>query len=102
SGVAIGCKLGIAEAASPVKPARGSGAALGSAPFCSQARRSPGLVAAGRIADPAGRVGSSLTISPIGVVPAVGPLAKAPIRYDTAPTSLPSTYTGLPLMPETT
>ena len=41
-------------------------------------------------------------ISAIGVMPAIGSLENAPSEYDTAPTSLPSMYTGLPLMPAMT
>src|SRR5215813_13547099 len=37
-----------------------------------------------------------------GVIPAIGSFEKVPIRYARAPTSLPSMYTGLPLMPATT
>ena len=42
------------------------------------------------------------SISPIGVTPAIGSLENSPMRNAIAPTSLPSTYTGLPLMPATT
>ena len=41
-------------------------------------------------------------ISAIGVMPAIGSRGKLPSEYDTAPTSLPSMYTGLPLIPAMT
>src|ERR1700678_617817 len=49
-------------------------------------------------------LGEPLTasISAIGVIPAMGSLLNCPIRYDNAPSNLPSMYTGLPLMPATT
>ena len=50
---------------------------------------------------PAPRVVAS-TISPIGVMPAMGSVANEPSAYDTAPIIRPSTYTGLPLMPAMT
>ena len=49
----------------------------------------------------AGGEGNTVSISSMGVIPAMAPLERGKAR-ETAPTSLPSTYTGLPLMPETT
>ena len=41
-------------------------------------------------------------ISAIGVMPAIGSFEKLPSEYETAPMSLPSMYTGLPLIPAMT
>ena len=41
-------------------------------------------------------------ISAIGVMPAIGSVENWPSEYETAPSSLPSIYTGLPLMPAMT
>ena len=42
------------------------------------------------------------SISAMGVTPAIGSLENSPMRNASAPASLPSRYTGLPLMPATT
>jgi len=42
------------------------------------------------------------SMSAIGVTPAIGSFENCPIRNASAPTSFPSMYTGLPLMPATT
>jgi len=42
---------------------------------------------------------TAVSISAIGVIPAMGSRGKVPREYETAPMSRPSTYTGLPLMP---
>ena len=61
----------------------------------------PGFVAA---ASSAGDLSSALisSMSAIGVTPAIGSLENSPMRNASAPASLPSRYTGLPLMPATT
>ena len=41
-------------------------------------------------------------ISVIGVMPAIGSLENEPREYEIAPTSWPSMYTGLPLIPAIT
>ena len=51
---------------------------------------------------PRPRRSTAPVISPIGVMPAIGSCGKLPSEYDTAPTSLPSMYTGLPLIPAMT
>ena len=42
------------------------------------------------------------SICAMGVMPAIGSFENSPMRKASAPTSLPSMYTGLPLIPATT
>ena len=67
--------------------------AVTSAPIGMGAIRGPGAAAPRVVAS---------TISPIGVMPAIGSVANDPRAYDTAPMRRPSMYTGLPLMPAMT
>ena len=73
--------------------AKASVSADSAAPIGIGAIRGPGASAPRAVAS---------TISPIGVMPAMGSVANEPSAYDTAPIILPSTYTGLPLMPAMT
>ncbi len=59
-----------------------------------QAMDSPGEPARGAPGVPAASV-----ISPMGVIPASGSFGNEPSAYDTAPSSRPLMYTGLPLIP---
>jgi len=74
-------------------PAKASVSAASGAPIGIGAIRGPGAAAPRVVAS---------TISPIGVMPAMGSVANDPSAYDTAPMIRPSTYTGLPLMPAMT
>ena len=84
--------------AAPPKPENTRGVSMGWMDGRAASAGSPGAVGCSLRA-PRSR---TCSIWAMGVMPAIGSVENAPMRNAMAPTSLPSMYTGLPLMPATT